>query len=169
MQQCSNCRAQQLDGTIFCSECGASLLEGVMLGSATLAVNRTVAASQAVGGSTQASMHPAHHQRTLVLFVGSSRRRIEPGQATQLLIGRKDPERGIDPEVDLSLVGGLDAGVSRSHALLVRRGAEYTLEDLASANGTFVNGRRLAPQVPTRLHSGDELLFGTLTVRFALE
>lgn len=169
MQQCSNCRAQQLDGTIFCSECGASLLEGVMLRSATPAMNRTVASNQAAGGSTRAPARPAHHHRTLVLFVGPSGRRIEPGQATQFLIGRKDPERGIDPEVDLSLDGGLDAGVSRSHALLVRRGAEYTLEDLASANGTFVNGRRLPPQVPTRLHPDDELLFGTLTVRFALE
>jgi predicted component of type VI protein secretion system len=36
---------------------------------------------------------------------------------------------------------------------------------LGSANGTFVNGRRLAPQAAVQLRSGDELKCGTMVFR----
>jgi len=39
------------------------------------------------------------------------------------------------------------------------------VEDLGSANGTFVNGRRLAPQTPTAIEDSDELKCGTLLIR----
>src|SRR5262249_9413474 len=46
--------------------------------------------------------------------------------------------------------------VSRRHcAILVHAGNGCELHDIASKNGTFVNGQRL--QGPTRLHSGDEI------------
>src|SRR5262245_5833573 len=43
---------------------------------------------------------------------------------------------------------------SRNHARVVRRGAEITVEDLGSRNGTRVNGVRI--EGPTRLAAGDE-------------
>jgi pSer/pThr/pTyr-binding forkhead associated (FHA) protein len=49
-----------------------------------------------------------------------------------------------------------DAHVSRRHcAILIHSGTNFELHDVASKNGTFVNGRRL--EGPTRLHSGDEI------------
>lgn len=51
-----------------------------------------------------------------------------------------------------------NSGVSREHASLLRREGAWWLQDLGSANGTFVNG--LPANVPMRLRNGDELSFG---------
>jgi adenylate cyclase len=51
-----------------------------------------------------------------------------------------------------------DAGVSREHASLRRKDGEWWVQDMGSANGTFVNG--LPATVSTRLRNGDELSFG---------
>ncbi|MEM6293922.1 MAG: response regulator [Myxococcota bacterium] len=55
----------------------------------------------------------------------------------------------------------LDDGVSRRHARVVRRPDGYTIEDLDSRNGTFVNGQRVESQ---RLNFGDKIAVGSRTV-----
>jgi len=50
-----------------------------------------------------------------------------------------------------------DTEVSRSHAELIRQGDLYILRDMASSNGTFVNGQ---PTTERELVSGDQLQFG---------
>jgi two-component system response regulator AtoC len=51
--------------------------------------------------------------------------------------------------------------VSRTHARLVHRSGELTIEDLGSRNGTRVNGARV--EAPARLGSGDEITVGPIT------
>jgi adenylate cyclase len=51
-----------------------------------------------------------------------------------------------------------NSGVSREHASVLRREGAWWVQDLGSANGTFVNG--LPANVPMRLRNGDELNFG---------
>jgi len=51
-----------------------------------------------------------------------------------------------------------DTGVSREHASLRRKDGGWWVQDMGSANGTFVNGLPVA--VNTRLKDGDELSFG---------
>jgi len=53
--------------------------------------------------------------------------------------------------------------VSRRHAMFTREAGRFTLSDLGSTNGTFVNGRRI--QSPVALKRGDEVRFGS--VKFA--
>ena len=72
---------------------------------------------------------------------GSADRMPSPGLPTVVLlehssslIGRASRSRGIDPEVDISG----DPGVSRRHANLTTDGSRWFIEDLGSANGTFV-------------------------------
>jgi serine/threonine protein kinase len=56
-----------------------------------------------------------------------------------------------------------DLEISRQHARLVRRGGYYWIEDLGSANGTFVNNLRIfSPQV---LKPGDEIRLGCTMLR----
>ena len=56
-----------------------------------------------------------------------------------------------------------DVTVSRDHALLVRRGGDYYLDDLGSLNGTYVNRRRIESH---RLEDGDELQIGKYKLTF---
>jgi len=62
---------------------------------------------------------------------GSVIREIELGERT--LIGRSR-------EADVQLAG---SAVSRRHAVVLRKGDEYILEDLGSENGTFVDGEQV--------------------------
>lgn len=51
-----------------------------------------------------------------------------------------------------------DPSVSRSHALINVSGRAVSVKDLASSNGTFVNGKRVEGE--QELRAGDELTFG---------
>ena len=53
--------------------------------------------------------------------------------------------------------------VSRDHAILVRHGRYYRLLDNRSANGTFVNGRRI---IATNLGDGDVIRVGPVAIRY---
>ncbi len=87
---------------------------------------------------------------------------------TENLIGRMDPNRGIRPEVDLSKYDPA-ARVSRRHAKIISQGNQFFIEDLGSANGTFINGSmRLAQGKPHILVSGDELKLGETTLKFVV-
>lgn len=170
MIRCSQCNAQQLNGTIFCAECGASLIDGGPRRETTTALNQQ---NEGLPGVVEESEPvlvpeppPSSDLQSISLVVINSGRRINLEAGENLLVGRKDNQRGIFPDVDLGLDGGYDAGVSRRHAVILSGGQGYLLEDLASANGTFVNGRRLPPQSPTPISHGDELKFGTLILRF---
>lgn len=56
----------------------------------------------------------------------------------------------------------IDAGVSSRHAQFQVGPGTLAVCDLGSTNGTFLNDRRLAPQLPTPLQSGDRVRFGRL-------
>jgi pSer/pThr/pTyr-binding forkhead associated (FHA) protein len=53
--------------------------------------------------------------------------------------------------------------VSRDHAILVRHGRYFRLLDNRSANGTFLNGRRV---VATNVADGDAIRVGPVAMRF---
>ena len=80
-------------------------------------------------------------------------------QAGDNLVGRWDPDSGSFPEVDMEN-DDPEARISRKHAL-IKFGAELTIEDIGSLNGTFVNrGQRLEPGSPVPLKDGDEIIIG---------
>lgn len=69
---------------------------------------------------------------------------------------------GRDKENDVVLADRL---VSRNHAIVRRLGRDdYYLIDSGSANGSFVNGRRVS--TPTLLKHGDRIAIGSVTLRF---
>jgi len=55
-----------------------------------------------------------------------------------------------------------DVEISRRHARIARSGSGYTVEDLGSRNGTFLNGRRI--EKAEMLGVGDELQMGNTTL-----
>lgn len=56
--------------------------------------------------------------------------------------------------------------ISRRHARLRAEGRETLLEDLGSANGTYVDGHRLQPGHPVRLQPGQRVAFGPVELEF---
>ncbi|MGD1018342.1 MAG: DUF4388 domain-containing protein [Verrucomicrobiia bacterium] len=62
-------------------------------------------------------------------------------------------------DVDVLL---LDEKVSRKHAKISTHGGKVVIEDLASRNGTFVNGARIRS---TELKEGDQIIIGSSTIK----
>ena len=85
--------------------------------------------------------------------------------AAEVLIGRRNEARAIEPAIDLS--GPLaDPAVSHRHALLTRlEDGDYQLADLDSTNGTTLNEGdvTLEPGRPHRLADGDQIHLGAWT------
>jgi len=57
-----------------------------------------------------------------------------------------------------------EASVSRKHCQIVETAEGYCISDLASANGTYVNGTRIYGEVP--LYEGDEIQVGRVRFTF---
>jgi serine/threonine protein kinase len=113
-----------------------------------------------------------HRQRTtaklVVLGTNEMSAQFMLNLEGESLIGRMDPNRGIRPEVDLSKYDPA-ARVSRRHAKIIARDTQFFIEDLGSANGTFINGTKKLPQ--GQLHalvSGDELKLGETMLKFVV-
>ncbi len=91
-------------------------------------------------------------------------------RGAQVLIGRRRPSRGIEPDIDLTGPPE-DAAVSHAHALLVGGpDGTWSVVDLDSSNGTYVNDSPdpIEPHVPVPLKAGDRIHVGawtTLTVQ----
>lgn len=88
---------------------------------------------------------------------------LEPRDGTPVPLGGEPVLIGRDPQSDLVLD---DRRVSRKHAEIRLRLGRYTLYDLQSTNGTYVNGRRIAEKV---LDDGDRLAIGGLEITFRSE
>ena len=106
-------------------------------------------------GGTQ---KPADMARLRIREYGMEREFMLSGGA--LTIGR-------DPAAANLLVGQPNAaspygllGVSRQHARLTCQNGVYSIEDLSSANGTFLRGRRLFPTQAVALQNGDVIRIG---------
>jgi len=65
---------------------------------------------------------------------------------------------GRHPLSDLRFDADRDLDVSSRHAVIVRQGEGFTVRDLGSKNGTFVNGQRISSEVT--LEDGDVIAFG---------
>lgn len=84
---------------------------------------------------------------------------VLPVDRPDLLIGRRDETRAIHPEIPLH-----DPGASRRHARIVREAdGGVALQDLASTNGTSINGREVPPGARVRLGDGDVVTLGRWT------
>ncbi len=59
-----------------------------------------------------------------------------------------------------------DPNVSRYHARVENLGSRYILKDLASTNGTFVNGTKVDERI---LKNGDVIMIGTTKLQFRRE
>ncbi len=109
---------------------------------------------QAVGGASTASVSfPARAVERRIALSGN-----------QMRIGRRSANRDFEPEIDLAEPPA-DRGVSRLHAALIAGpDGTWSLLDSGSANGTLLNGRRVATGAMVPLREGDRINLGAWTV-----
>lgn len=92
------------------------------------------------------------HSYQLVMTRGPGPGQVYVLGADEITIGRE-----IHSEINI-----VDQHISRSHAALHRNAGGYSIEDLRSTNGTFLNGEKL--DAPRQLKDGDTISLGQYVV-----
>ncbi len=90
----------------------------------------------------------------IVLFQGGKERARYLLCGDEFLIGRVNDR--YSPPLDFTQFTSGTA-VSRNHARIYQQGGVYWVEDLGSANGTWVNGKPLGHHMPRELHDEDRI------------
>lgn len=189
MINCQTCGTPNLDASQYCDECGARLmnkeeeeineLPSFETHFADVPVFRTsnvtsvgIPNIQQVVRDAELSSAEAERRKTksvhATLLIERSDAVGTEFQITsdECLIGRWDADNGIFPDVDLDRHDP-EAKISRRHARILYSKGQYSLEDLGSTNGTYVNrGRRLIPGSGQILKDGDEIIVGKTFLRF---
>ncbi len=169
MVQCPICRIVYISNTIFCPECGAYLLPEGEVDTDPIEAAQIKWPKEPDEPQAGAATQPAARPLTIRLRIGrDSARELEVSLVKPVRLGRNDPAELVFPEIDLSAGYGRQYGVSRQHACIFQRGETVEVQDLASTNGTLLNGERLAPYVPEPLKDGDELQLGKLLIEVSM-
>lgn len=170
MITCPECSHQELDGTIFCSHCGAPLLGEDLTTSRTVTLPFVDSpASPTPPPLIGKKSGPASQAAVIRFVIPVSGRQITLEAKDQLQIGRSDPRRDSYPDLDLTIDGGAEAGISRLHAVISSTAQGVAIMDLNSVNGTQINNYRIPPHLPFALNSGDELKLGTMLIHVFFE
>jgi pSer/pThr/pTyr-binding forkhead associated (FHA) protein len=150
-QHCQECGFANPEGANYCQRCGAFLAQSEP-------PPGTTTASYKIGETGEIEelelQDVVARGATLVIRAGGGR----AGEAFPLDGDRMTVGRRPDSHVFLD-----DITVSRDHAVLVRRGDDYYLDDCGSLNGTYVNRSRIESH---RLSDGDELQVGKYKLAF---
>jgi FHA domain len=160
---CTECGFVNDEGANYCQRCGALLphgegaggegggLGGGAGGGPITATYRIDEAGELVPveiGEVTA------HGPALVIRAGGGR------VGESFAVDRERTSIGRRPDAEVFLD---DVTVSRDHALLIRRGDQWHLDDCGSLNGTYVNRSRIESQ---RLEEGDEVQIGKYKLTF---
>jgi hypothetical protein len=146
---CPSCGFQNPESANYCAKCGAALVRP----------DESETTMTFTPDEDELLVHEiledvAEHGPALVVTSGGGRtgEMFHP-QGGSTTIGRS-PDCGIFLD---------DVTVSRRHAVLHERDGHFTIEDLGSLNGTFVNRRRVDQ---SELSDGDELQIGKYRLTF---
>ena len=149
---CPECGFANPEGANYCQKCGAYLggpKEGEEPTTMTYRVDET-------GEMKPVDIDEVVEESGAALVIRAGGGRV--GESFPLKGERSTIGRRPDSDVFLD-----DVTVSRDHALIVRRGGAWHLDDLGSLNGTYVNRHRIETH---RLVDGDELQVGKYKLTF---
>ena len=163
---CPNCQNKEVPGAVFCSQCGAQLLEA----SATKTHKINTAEAKKIEptrGVTDAfrKTPPQSLDSWISLHMMDSGQILTLADRNEFTLGRVAESQPIMPDIDLTPYDAYTAGVSRLHAVIKLVNKRIIAMDLGSSNGTFVNGNRLSPYVECPLVHGDLIYLGKLKIQ----
>jgi hypothetical protein len=156
LARCTQCGYGYRAGELSCSSCG-------FLFSAQGKTGALVHDPQKQSRPTSPTGRVTTSFNTQVALCAEHGERILPDQDT-VLIGRSNPGDP-SPDLDLTEFGALEQGVSRHHIRITRHRNVFVICDVGSANGTFLNGKRLLWSQETLLHDGDDVRLGDLKLK----
>jgi hypothetical protein len=159
---CTECGFVNGEGANYCQRCGSLLARdesvGASPGSGGGAGGDPITATYRIDEAGE--LVPVElgqisaHGPALVIRAGGGR----VGESFAVEGERMSIGRRPDSEVFLD-----DITVSRDHALMIRRGEDWYLDDCGSLNGTYVNRSRIDSH---RLEEGDEVQVGKYKLTF---
>jgi hypothetical protein len=148
---CARCGHANQEGARYCSSCGAPLGTG---DETTL----TLQAVEAAEGTDELERYLEGLAPGAALLVV----RHGPNAGASYRLEHDRVTVGRHPDSDIFLD---DITVSRRHVTIERDGGGFTLRDVGSLNGTYVNRARVDE---ARLRHGDELQIGRYRLSFVL-
>lgn len=180
--KCPTCGWVNRVGIMVCENCGTNLISGdfTRIGTKNLANFRDDLHPEDTQIHTHGGQQLDQGERAAVSSAGTAvfedtmmlRLEIEGAAAPILLypkaqttLGRRDPNTGTMPDIDLTNYAGYRLGVSRMHAVIKMNDKRLEIYDLGSSNGTSVNGARLAPHQPYLLRDGDVIVLGKMSIK----
>ncbi len=171
---CMNCRHANMDGAIYCSECGAPLSATESSSTHDIGPIREEELPK-VEPKPEPPPMPAEipaqglADNWVTLHLLDTGQMLPLAERNEFTLGRISEGQPIMPDIDLSPYQAYANGVSRLHAVIKRGPDSVVLMDLGSANGTFLNGKRLSPNVERDLANGDVVALGRLKIQILLK
>jgi hypothetical protein len=152
---CTACGTENPTGSRFCAHCGAALPVPAAGVDATGVITSVTTTGDLPGVESEFSAE-AHQGAVDALTPGSALLVVKrgPNAGSRFLLDQDVISAGRHPDSDIFLD---DVTVSRRHAEFRREGSGYTVHDVGSLNGTYVNRERI-DAVP--LSGGDEVQIG---------
>jgi hypothetical protein len=164
---CPNCQHKEMSGSIYCSKCGAQLID---MSVATHKIHTAEARQVAQRDSVKnVPPPPAHLQSWISLNMIESGQILPLADRSEFTLGRSAEGQPIVPDVDLSPHNAYANGVSRLHAVLKLIQEQIIIMDLGSSNGTYLNGNKLQPYVEMPVAHGDVIFLGKLKIQVLIE
>lgn len=154
MQLCPNCNNNNMDGVIFCENCGVALTE--------VSVSTTNLGGT---GALEAGSEKLADEHIIFLHVMGHEDPVTVQILGQAVLGRMSGETDGVVHINLSEFDADKLGVSRRHAMLTRDEDRLFVSDLGSTNHTFVNTQRLQENDQFVVRDGDALKLGNLVMR----
>jgi hypothetical protein len=165
MITCANCRHSNLAGAVFCTECGTALNPGPSVSTDDAPPWTGSAPAQAAATVPP----PILLDNWVTLHLLDTGHMLPLTERNEFTLGRISEGQPIMPDIDLSPYQAYAHGVSRLHAVIKRGTDSIVLMDLGSANGTYVNGKRLPPNLERDLANGDVVAMGRLKIQILLK
>jgi hypothetical protein len=170
MTVCSQCQHVNMAGALFCSECGKPLSGADLLTTQSINTSQAdEALKQKPIPAASSAMSEAQVDNWVTLHLLDTGQMLPLSERNEFTLGRISEGQPIMPDVDLSPYQAYASGVSRLHAVLKREARRVFLMDLGSSNGTYVNGKRLNPNVDHAVANGDVVALGKLKIQILLK
>lgn len=173
MPLCQNCKYEELEGALFCSECGSQLIH-------SQAASSDIKDDTQMNQLTDSEDMPVDNEifsplssfpegtANIVLHIFHTGDIIPLENSQQFTIGRVTFDQPIIPDIDLSPYDAFEYGVSRIHGTIMIEDDMVAFEDHGSANGTTVNDIRLESNRPYSLSHGDMITLGQFAMQILI-